>query len=257
MITKPQVVNRPHGLQWWSVRIAMAVCLLILGLGAIAWLVGQSAGSDLIKQYPALGQLVALSSNSQQVIAEKSGHDIALQQPELVVEAIHQLGETTSAVAQPPTLQIATTSPGLTPPFEVPAVAPSETPQVKPSPTPISSLTPSVPPDQQEFTLRTDFRDGKMIYVGVGGDIEGVVNPTLVVAPGTMVRAILVNGDGITHDLFFPDFDARTAEIGRKEQTAEVTFTVTADQVGTFVYYCTLPGHREAGQEGQFIVSER
>lgn len=72
-----------------------------------------------------------------------------------------------------------------------------------------------------------------------------------------MVRAILVNGDGIIHDLFFPYFDARTDEVGRKEQMAEVSFTVTADQVGTYVYYCTLPGHREAGQGGQFVVSER
>lgn len=57
-------------------------------------------------------ELVALSSNSKQIIAEKSGHDIALQQPELVVEAVRQLAESTSAIAQRPTLQIAVTGPG-------------------------------------------------------------------------------------------------------------------------------------------------
>jgi nitrite reductase (NO-forming) len=233
MITQPQVVDRPNGLRWWIIRIALAACLLILGLGTIIWLAGKSAGSDLIEPYTAPGQSMTLTSNSQQVIAEP-----------------------TSAVATASSLQVATTSPDLGPSSEVPAVVPFETPQIESSPTPTSSPTPSSPLAQQEFTLRTEFRDGKMIYVGVGGDIEGVVNPTLVVAPGTMVRAILVNGDGIIHDLFFPDFDARTDEVGRKGQTAEVTFTVTTDQIGTYVYYCTLPGHREAGQEGQFIVSD-
>ena len=35
-------------------------------------------------------ELVALSSNSKQVIAEKSGHNIHLQQPQLLIEAILQ-----------------------------------------------------------------------------------------------------------------------------------------------------------------------
>lgn len=39
--------------------------------------------------------LVALSSNSKQVIAEKSGHNIHLQQPQLLIEAIRQIVQVT------------------------------------------------------------------------------------------------------------------------------------------------------------------
>lgn len=42
-------------------------------------------------------ELVALSSNSQQIIARESGHDIHLQQPDLVVQAIRQLLHMTQA----------------------------------------------------------------------------------------------------------------------------------------------------------------
>ncbi|MDA0302102.1 MAG: plastocyanin/azurin family copper-binding protein [Chloroflexi bacterium] len=39
------------------------------------------------------------------------------------------------------------------------------------------------------------------------------------------------------------------AEAGR---VAEIEFTPT--QAGTYVFYCTVPGHREAGMEGKLIV---
>ena len=42
---------------------------------------------------------------------------------------------------------------------------------------PAAEYTPTV-----RFRLRTELAEGKMAFVGVGGDIEGVVNPTLRVA---------------------------------------------------------------------------
>lgn len=154
---------------------------------------------------------------------------------------------------QDPEPQATTASPALVQPTE-PVTEPTQ-PVFEPTPTSVPEPAATEPPARVEFTLRTVFRDGKMLYEGVGGDIDGLVNPDLIVAPGTVVRAILVNGDGMTHDLFFPDFDAHTDKIGRKEQRTEVTFTVS-DQAGTYVYYCTLPGHRRAGQEGRLIVDE-
>jgi hypothetical protein len=44
---------------------------------------------------------------------------------------------------------------------------------------PAAEYTPTV-----RFRLRTELAEGKMAFVGVGGDIEGVVNPTLRVAEG-------------------------------------------------------------------------
>ena len=60
------------------------------------------------------------------------------------------------------------------------------------------------------FRLRTELAEGKMAFVGVGGDIEGVVNPTLRVAEGDVVQVGLINGDGVEHDVVFPDFKAAT-----------------------------------------------
>ena len=106
-----------------------------------------------------------------------------------------------------------------------------------------------------EFTLRTLVKKGNLLYIGVGGEIDGVINPDLVVPPGAVVHLILLNGDGMQHDLFLPDFDARTAFVSKIGQSAEITFDTGDKQPGAYAYYCTVPGHRQAGQEGKFIVA--
>jgi nitrite reductase (NO-forming) len=107
-----------------------------------------------------------------------------------------------------------------------------------------------------EFNLQTSLVGGRMVYVGVGGDIEGVVNPDLIVPGDVTVRVNLSNGDGIPHDLSFPDFNATSALVTSMGKTTTMSFDVKADQIGTYAYFCTQPGHRQAGQEGQLIVSE-
>src|SRR5437870_12307092 len=52
-----------------------------------------------------------------------------------------------------------------------PAAAPSAPKLAKKSPA--AEYTPNV-----RYRLRTELAEGKMAFVGVGGDIEGVVNPT-------------------------------------------------------------------------------
>ncbi len=104
------------------------------------------------------------------------------------------------------------------------------------------------------FSLETQIRDGRMIYVGVGGEIDGIVNPDLVVVAGSTVQATLINGDGMPHDLFFEAFKAKTPLVSAIGKTVEVSFSIEASQVGTYFYYCTQPGHRKAGQEGQLVV---
>lgn len=108
-----------------------------------------------------------------------------------------------------------------------------------------------------EFTLKTLAKSGKLLYIGVGGDIDGVINPDLIVHPGEVVRLILVNGDGIPHDLFVPDWDVKTEYVSKIGEEAEIVFEVGTMQPGTYVYYCTMPGHRQAGQEGNLIVSQK
>ncbi len=112
-----------------------------------------------------------------------------------------------------------------------------------------ASLTPTV-----KFELVTGFSSGRMGFMGVGGSIEGVFNPTLQVTPGDVVEITLVNGDALEHDIVFPDFNADSETIRAKGETTVLVFE--ADQSGDFVYYCSIPGHKQAGMEGRLVVSE-
>ena len=97
-------------------------------------------------------------------------------------------------------------------------------------------------------------RDGHIVYIGSGGDLEGVINPDLVVQADDMVRVILSNTDGMSHDLFLPDWGVRTPPVTKIGARAEIIFEVGDRQTGVYAYYCTFPGHRQAGQEGRLIV---
>ena len=102
------------------------------------------------------------------------------------------------------------------------------------------------------FTLETAIVDGKMVFVGVGGAIDGQVNPDLAVQPGDVVEVKMVIGDGSLHDWAVPEFSAATDQVSGTGTEAVVTFK--ADKEGSYEYYCTIPGHRQAGMSGQLIV---
>ena len=104
-----------------------------------------------------------------------------------------------------------------------------------------------------EYVLKTATIDGKMVYIGVGGGIDGVQNPVLIATTGDMVKITLTSGDGTEHDISFPDFNATSEHVVGKGSSKSITFLV--DKGGSFSYFCTLPGHREAGMAGNFKVS--
>ncbi|QBQ56458.1 nitrite reductase, copper-containing [Nitrosococcus wardiae] len=104
------------------------------------------------------------------------------------------------------------------------------------------------------LTLKTGIAEGRLVFIGVGADIEGEVNPTLEVHKGEVVQINLVNGEGTTHDIFFPEFNARSEQV--TTSGSSTTLALRATSAGEFTYYCTLPGHREAGMEGRLLVRE-
>lgn len=104
-----------------------------------------------------------------------------------------------------------------------------------------------------EFTLRTGMENGRMVFIGVGGEIDGLVNPDLPVTAGEAVHIILINGDGMLHDLAIPDLGVQTATAVRQEVAVDVTFTPRA--AGVYAYICTVSGHRQAGMEGALVVA--
>lgn len=104
-----------------------------------------------------------------------------------------------------------------------------------------------------EYTLRTQLNgEPVMAFVGVGGTIDGVVNPELTAKVGDTVRLTVINGDPVAHDLKIDELSVYTGELLTDEQTVTVEFTVT--QAGEFKYYCSIPGHRQIGMEGVLRV---
>jgi nitrite reductase (NO-forming) len=105
-----------------------------------------------------------------------------------------------------------------------------------------------------EYTLHTQLGgDPVMAYVGVGGAIDGVVNPTLEARVGDTVRVTLINNDGVLHSFTTDTFGATTGQFSELNSQVTIEFVVT--QPGEFQYFCEVPGHREAGMWGLLHIT--
>lgn len=90
-----------------------------------------------------------------------------------------------------------------------------------------------------------------------GGDAIEVIavdiafEPTELSIPAdTDVTITLTNEGMLQHDLVIEDTDYAT-ELLNGGETDEITVNLAA---GEYVYYCSVPGHREAGMEGTLTV---
>ena len=64
--------------------------------------------------------------------------------------------------------------------------------------------------------------------------------------------AIVLTSTDILHDFTIDELDAHVAaEAGETEAGG-----LRADEPGSYTYYCTVEGHREAGMDGTLVVSE-
>jgi nitrite reductase (NO-forming) len=104
------------------------------------------------------------------------------------------------------------------------------------------------------YTLRTAIADGKLVFIGEGGAIQGKVNPQLNVPEGGVVQINLINGDGAMHDITVPDFSARSDQLNAKGASTSIVFK--ANRNGEFQYLCSLPGHAQAGMIGKVVVGK-
>jgi len=103
-----------------------------------------------------------------------------------------------------------------------------------------------------EYTLESALADGKMVFLGKGGDIDGQANPDLRANAGDTVKVTLISGDGAAHNIRFDGANIQSKDVVGPGNNVLLKFT--AGQEGTFAYYCNIPGHRQAGMEGKFIV---
>lgn len=105
-----------------------------------------------------------------------------------------------------------------------------------------------------KITLKTHIGAKGMGYIGVGGDIDGIVDPTLKLPVDSVVQITLINGDGAIHDIAVPAFGAVSGQVTRKDASAVIVFRTGKE--GRFEYFCTLPGHKQAGMFGEIVVGE-
>jgi nitrite reductase (NO-forming) len=142
------------------------------------------------------------------------------------------------------------------------AAASTQTAQQTPGAAPASQAPQQASPGNDigyipdaRFTLRSGIAEGRMVYIGVGGEIEGKVNPVLTAAEGQVVQLTLINGEGAEHDIVFPDQDARSPRVTGRGSSTTIAFR--AAKAGDFLYFCSVPGHQLAGMQGQFVVTPR
>ncbi len=116
----------------------------------------------------------------------------------------------------------------------------------------VSVAAPSVRAASDSFTLYGSFTNGW----GNSSTSETTPNgPTLVVAQGDTVSITLHSTDGVTHE-FFIDFNRDKAPSAGEPtspqfNTTTTVSTFTANQAGTFTYYCYF---HETSMKGTFVV---
>ncbi|RZD51011.1 MAG: hypothetical protein CXT67_09060, partial [Methanobacteriota archaeon] len=89
-----------------------------------------------------------------------------------------------------------------------------------------------------EFTLQAK----EMSFIGVGGSIDGITNPDLIVQSGDRVTITLQMGETNLHDITVEGYDIATEKLSDIDSEDSITFV--ADTQGEFAYYCSIPGHR-------------
>lgn len=105
-----------------------------------------------------------------------------------------------------------------------------------------------------EYTLKTVLgQTPPMAFIGVGGGIDGQLNPHLTANVGDTVRLTVINGDPVMHGLKIDEFNVATGDMMTKDE--QVTVEFIPDRPGDFVYYCHVPGHREIGMWGTLTIT--
>lgn len=104
----------------------------------------------------------------------------------------------------------------------------------------------------EDAAAPADADDDEQVLVFVADDIFYDDPPTTARA-GTLT-IVLDNVGAAEHNIVFEGFNDEepVAEAPGGEQDEG---TITLDEPGEYVYYCSIPGHRAAGMEGVLTVS--
>lgn len=110
----------------------------------------------------------------------------------------------------------------------------------------------AAPAPTVSYKLVTNTTDGKMAFVGVGGEISGQSNPTLTADVGDVIEIVLTNGDSVQHNVAIEPLNVKSEYVNRLGAETRLVFQV--NEAGELTYLCDLPGHRQAGMLGKIVV---
>lgn len=117
-------------------------------------------------------------------------------------------------------------------------------------------------PTSAAMTTATMATGGEATMPAGGGAADGPITvtmndtmkfdpATMTVAAGSEVSIHLVNAGAIEHDFSLDESDVDEALDGGDED--DFTFTAPSEP-GTYEYYCSVPGHAQAGMKGELVV---
>jgi len=110
--------------------------------------------------------------------------------------------------------------------------------------------------------------DAQQLTVTVGDSLT-FDRPTIIVEAGRPVVVTVRNLSATDHDFVIPSIPAQdvvvrfegghshgdgTAIVGRPKKKGEVTVQFTPIEPGTYEFYCSITGHKEAGMTGTVTV---
>lgn len=105
-----------------------------------------------------------------------------------------------------------------------------------------------------EYILTATMRDGNFVYLGVDGEINGLVNPVLNAKPGERITVMLINSGEGTHDIVFDlpgGKKIQTDPIKKQGETTSITFNVPESDAA-IAYYDSA--HEKLGMKGMLLV---
>jgi plastocyanin len=114
--------------------------------------------------------------------------------------------------------------------------------QATPTPTQVVEATPEV----------TGEESGQVKEITVTGSAFKFDPSTITVKKGDKVKITFKNSGG-THDFVIDELNVKTPII---QGGAEAVVEFTADQEGSFEYYCSVGNHRAMGMKGTLVVEE-
>ncbi|RIK40845.1 MAG: hypothetical protein DCC58_13325, partial [Chloroflexi bacterium] len=97
------------------------------------------------------------------------------------------------------------------------------------------------------------WQDARAEEIAVSTSVLEFNPATLTVTAGTTYRLVYTNNASIPHDIVIDGVSAGHADTNPGGR-ASLTFKIS--EPGVYRYYCTLPGHEEAGMHGTLIVEE-